>query len=101
MLVPTGKRTSPTCHVAGQGYLAYSLRRRDLTSTSSMVPGMAGQNPTGHTGPHQGFFCTLDETSVHQVPSLPEPQCMLLRNLGLPLKTSGQMPLGKQNFSVH
>jgi hypothetical protein len=34
------------------------------------------------------------QTSVHQLPCLPQPQCMLLRgNLAYPLETSVQMPL--------
>jgi hypothetical protein len=36
------------------------------------------------------------QTSVHQLPSLSQPQCMLLSNLGFPLKTSVQMPLAQR-----
>jgi hypothetical protein len=36
------------------------------------------------------------QTSVHQVPPLPQPQCRLLSNLGYPLKMSAQMHLGSR-----
>jgi hypothetical protein len=48
-----------------------------------------------------GVFRPLCISSVHQVPVLVKPQCMLLRNLGCPLKTSVQMPLGQQDLSAH
>jgi hypothetical protein len=41
------------------------------------------------------------QTSVHQLPCLAQPQCMQLNDLGYRLKTSGQMPLGQQNYSAH
>jgi hypothetical protein len=43
----------------------------------------------------------LLHSSVRKVPVLIKPQCMLLRNLGYPFKTSVQMPLGQQIFSAH
>jgi hypothetical protein len=41
------------------------------------------------------------QASVHQMSSLLQPQCMLFRNLGYPLKTSGHVHLRQQNFSAH
>jgi hypothetical protein len=41
------------------------------------------------------------QTSVRLLPSLPQPQCVLLSNLGYPLKTSVQTAQGQQNFSAH
>jgi hypothetical protein len=41
------------------------------------------------------------QTSVHQLPCLSQPQCMLLSTLAQPLRTSVQMPLGHQNCSAH
>jgi hypothetical protein len=38
------------------------------------------------------------QTSVHQVASLSQPECVLLSNLGYLLKSSGQMPLRQQNL---
>jgi hypothetical protein len=36
-----------------------------------------------------------------QVPVLYKPECMLLRDLGYPCKTSVHMLLGQQNSSAH
>jgi hypothetical protein len=40
----------------------------------------------------QGSLPLPWQTSVHQVPSLPQPQCMLLSSLGYPLKTWATKP---------
>jgi hypothetical protein len=59
------------------------------------------KQPSGeYWGPGRGLPPPW-QTSVHQVPFLSQPQCMLLSNLGYPLKTSGHMHLGQQSFSSH
>jgi hypothetical protein len=41
------------------------------------------------------------KTSVHQLPRLAQPQCILFSNQGYPSETSVQMPVGEQNLSAH
>jgi hypothetical protein len=59
--------------------------------------GAQGERLCAAGGSGAGVSRPLLHSSVRQVPVLVKPQCMLLRNLGHPLKSSVQ----QQDFSAH
>jgi hypothetical protein len=89
---PTGCIAAKVC--PGHNCKAHQVRKQ---AHPWDIPLQPMQDRVGHT---RGIPAPL-RFPVCQVPVLVQPQCMLLRNLGCPLKTSVQMPLGQQNLSAH
>jgi hypothetical protein len=64
--------------------------------------GLQGWSGLAHQHQHQrqGFTAPWQISGDH-MPSLLQPQCMLVSHSVSPLELSGRMPLGQQKFSMH
>jgi hypothetical protein len=89
--------TSICGHVSGWGLAAWPVHRQPRCPHSSLLWRRFPSSPACGRGPLPPPW----QTSVHQLPSLLQPRCMLLSNLASPWNTSAQMPLRHQNFSAH